>query len=137
VRRPFVVGPLQRFAIDRNDADLGYPRVVQACAERRHQSAECRIERFRIDQPQHRRERVVRWDAVTQRQEFLEEFELGPAQQRHVGTGCRPAQDRDERDKQNLDKFMPDILGPRIGQVVERRQEQLHGDPRVAGAALI
>ena len=57
----------------------------------------------------------------------LEELDLLAPELGHLRAALRAAQHGDEGDDEDLDQVVPDILGARIGNTLERGDEELHG----------
>jgi hypothetical protein len=119
---PLVVGPLQQLAVDGDHTAFGQRRDKS-----RGDPSERGIERFWVQRAQHGRERVVRRDAMLELQEALEKLDLLPAELGHLRAAPCPAQHRDEGDDEQLDEVVPRVLGARIGNTLERGDEELHG----------
>jgi len=121
VRPPLVVGAFERLAVDGDDATLGQRRDQSG-----DQRAERSIERLRVDQAEHGRERVVRWHAVLELQEALEKPELCASELGHLRAVLGAAQHGQKGNDQDLGQIVARVLGARVGDALERGKEKLH-----------
>jgi hypothetical protein len=110
VRFTFVIRSLQSLAVDRNHA-----AITDSLPERSHEISECRLKGLRIEHPEHRRELIVRRDAVLKLEDFLEKLDLCATKLSHLGAVLSSTQHCDKGDEKDLDEIVPSIVDSRIG----------------------
>src|SRR6202011_730182 len=88
-------------------------------------------EGLRIEQAEHAAERIVARDPMLQVQDPPQQAFLGPAELGHVRAGLRSAQQRGQRDEQNVQQLVLCIVRPRIAQASENFLEFPHRTPPV------
>jgi len=104
---PALIGPAQRLPVEGDDA---FQRPGQGPGE----LGEGRLERFRLDQPEHPAEGVVAGRTMLQFQHLAQAAELRPGKQGHVRAVLRPAQHRRQGHEHQLQKIVPRVARPRI-----------------------
>ncbi len=129
--RPSVARAPQRLAVDGD-----HVTIAEQHRDLRQNPTEGRIQRLRVDHPEHRREGIMRWDGMPEFQEVSENMLFYAIKVRHLGTAGRPAEHRDGANDQQFAKVVARVVGAGIGDLIEGGEEDIHvgnglqkGDP--------
>jgi len=138
-QQPLTVGPdmyhVQRrllgCPVERTPRTLAIDRYhpLQALGEALHEAHETRPERLGVKAAEYPAEGVVAGDTVTQFQELAQEGFFGAAKFRHIRAVLAAAQHGAQRDDQDLEQIMPDVILPWVGDFRKARDERFHGAP--------
>ena len=105
---PALVSPAQRLAIDRHD-------TLQLAGEGGGELREGRLERLRLQEPEHPAEGVMARRTMRQLHHLPQHPELRLRELRHVGAVFRSAQHRRQRHEHQLQKIVPGVTRSGIG----------------------
>ena len=126
VARTTLEGTSQRLAVDRNHTGEVEPIGF---GKRRHETPECHLEGFRLEQTKHAAERVVTGNPVFQVQKQPQQFFLGLSELRHVRAGLCSAKDRGQGDNQYLQQLVSRVPCTRVRQPSKDLLELPHATP--------
>ena len=101
----------------------------QGCDPGQH-PPEGRIQRLRIDHPEHRGIGVMRGYRRPELQEAPENMLLCPAEGCHLGAVRRPAEHRDKAHHKQFTQVVARIVGPGIVDVIEGGEKDVHAGER-------
>jgi hypothetical protein len=99
--------------------------IAEQQRDLRQNPTEGRIQRPRVDHPEHGGEGIMRGDGMLELQEAPENMLFCPTEVCHLGTAGCPAENRDEANDQQLAKVVARIVGTRIGDVIEGGKEDV------------
>src|SRR5262249_48256213 len=97
--------------------------------KRRHEAPECGFERTRIEQSEYAAERIVARYPMLQTQNQPQQPFFGKAKSPHVRARRCPAHQSRQRNKQNFQKIVSRVLGPRVRQGSKSLPEVAHPTP--------